>query len=196
MDERWKKRVFPILPALVEILIPLALIDRLLAVDLVTVQEYERLSRDLIDDEKRSRTLLVSILPRKGPDSFDRFLTVLKESKGQEHVAQKIMETGENDEQHEDKKKIEELKRQLRKERDERTREGKELKKEKEKRQKCEVTNIGLRNKVGTFTRYCVCNWIYFRLDIGRTVVSIGNLSNQTCLFVVCHLDVWLKSIE
>ena len=146
--------MFPVLPTLVEILIPLALIDRLLAVDLITVPEYERLSLDSIDDEKRSRTLLVSILPRKGPDSFDRFLAVLKESKGQEHVAQKIMETGENDKQQDEK--IEELKRQLKKERDERTREGKELKKEKEKRQKCEVTNIGLRNKVRMFTRYCV----------------------------------------
>ena len=89
--------MFPILPTLVEILIPLALIDRLLAVDLITVPEYERLSLDSIDDEKRSRTLLVSILPRKGPDSFDGFLNVLKEIKGQEHVAQKIIESKENE---------------------------------------------------------------------------------------------------
>ena len=82
-----------ILSTLVKILIPLSLIDRLLEVNLITVREYERLSLDSIDDEKRSRTLLVSILPRRGPDSFDRFLKVLKETKGQEHVAKTIMKS-------------------------------------------------------------------------------------------------------
>ena len=93
----------PILSALVQILIPLSLIDRLLEVELITIPEYERLSLDSIDDEKRSRTLLVSILPRKGPDSFDRFLNVLKETKGQEHVARKLL--GE-EEKREQKRKV------------------------------------------------------------------------------------------
>ena len=88
--------MFSILPDLKEILIPLALISRLLAADLITVQEFERLRLPLIDDQTRSETLLVSILPRKGPDSFDRFLNVLKVTEGQEHVAQKIIGTAEN----------------------------------------------------------------------------------------------------
>ena len=83
--------MFPILPDLIEILIPLALISRLLASALITVQEFERLSLPSIDDQKRSETLLVSILPRKGPDSFDRYLNVLKETEGQEHVARKLI---------------------------------------------------------------------------------------------------------
>ena len=94
----------PILSALVEILIPLSLIDRLLEVELITIPEYERLSLDSIDDEKRSRQLLVSILPRKGPESFDKFLNVLKETKGQKHVAKKIL--GE-EEKNEGKRKVE-----------------------------------------------------------------------------------------
>ena len=85
--------MFSILTDLVEILIPLDFIDRLLAVDLITVAEHKMLSLDLTDDEERSRKLLVSILPSKGSDSFDRFLNVLRETKGQEHVVQKIMET-------------------------------------------------------------------------------------------------------
>ena len=104
MDQRWKTCVHPILSALVEILIPLSLIDRLLEVKLITIPEYERLSHDSIDDEKRSRQLLVSILPRKGPDSFDRLLNVLKETKGQEHVARKLL--GE-EEKREQKRKVE-----------------------------------------------------------------------------------------
>ena len=91
--------MFPILPDLVEILTPLALISRLLAVGLITVQEFERLSVPSIDDQKRSETLLVSILPRKGLDSFDRFLRVLKESGGQEHVAKKLIGEEEKREQ-------------------------------------------------------------------------------------------------
>ena len=88
--------MFPILPALLEILLPLSLIDGLLAVALITVQEFEKLSRQICDDVERSRLLLVSILPKKGLDSFDRFLNVLKETEGQEHVAQTIMENKRN----------------------------------------------------------------------------------------------------
>ena len=103
MDERWKTFVFPILPDLIEILSPLALLTRLLAVALITAQEFERLSLDSIDDEKRSRQLLVSILPKKGPNSFDRFLSVLKETEGQEHVVKKLL--GE-EEKREQKRKV------------------------------------------------------------------------------------------
>ena len=138
MDERWKKRVFPILPALLEILIPLSLIDGLLAVALITVQEFEKLSRQICDDVERSRLLLVSILPKKGPDSFDRFMNVLKETEGQEHVAQRIMENKSDKSSErlvEWEEKVKDLER--------------ELKKEREEKNKEKVTNIGLRTKVG-----------------------------------------------
>ena len=127
--------MFSILPDLIEILMPLALLTRLLASSLITLQEFERLSLDSIDDEKRSRTLLVSILPRKGPDSFDRFLNVLKETEGQEHVAQKIIGTAEKKRKHNESTnvcsgsngKIRKLERELKKEK---------------------MTVIGFRNKV------------------------------------------------
>ena len=46
---------------------------------LITREEYEKIKT--YDDAEGSRQLLVTILPRKGPDSFDRFLSVLEEPK-------------------------------------------------------------------------------------------------------------------
>ena len=93
MDERWYTHVFAILPALAEVLIPdLALLERLYCGGVITLGELQKLFLD-DNNAKRSRMLLVSILPRRGPDSFDRFLSVLKETEGQEHVAQLILKT-------------------------------------------------------------------------------------------------------
>ena len=50
---------------------PNVLIDRLHAVFLITREEYEKMKA--YDNAEESRQLLVSILPRKGPDSFERF---------------------------------------------------------------------------------------------------------------------------
>ena len=138
MDERWKNRVFPILPALLEILLPLSLIDGLIAVALITLEEYEELSLPIYNDVKRSRMLLLSILPKKGPDSFDRFVNVLKKTEGQEHVAQRIMENKRHkSSEHlvEWEEKVKDLERELQKEREEKNKE--------------KVTNICLRTKVG-----------------------------------------------
>ena len=152
MDERWKKRVFPILPALLEILMPLSLIDGLLAVSLIALEEYEELSLPIYNDVKRSRMLLLSILPKKGPGSFDRFMNVLKATEGQEHVAQRIMEN-ESDKSSERlvewEEKVKELERELKKEREEKEEKTRQLQKEKEEKNKEYVTNIGLRTKVG-----------------------------------------------
>ena len=127
--------MFPILPALVEILLPLSLIDGLIAASLITVQEFEKLSLPMYDNVERSRMLLLSILPRKGPDSFDRFLNVLSQTEGQEHVAQRIMKTTEEESERDERverrvesEKIKELERELKKEK---------------------VTNVCLRTKVG-----------------------------------------------
>ena len=148
----------PILYVLVEILLPLALIDRLHAVFLINREEYEKIKA--YDNAEGSRQLLVSILPKKGPDSFERFLTVLKETEGQEHVAKEIMkdrliyeEDGTLVRNRE--RTITLLERELEIERKEREKErllSKREKKEKEEKvkelQKEKVTNIGLRNKV------------------------------------------------
>ena len=147
-----------ILHDLIEILMPLTFLSRLLAEELITAQEYERLSLDSIDDQKRSGTLLVSILPKRGPTSFDRFLNVLRKTKGQEHVAQMIEENERYDSTGlslKSEEKIKELERELKKEREEKNKEikekeetKKELKKEKREKMKERVTNISLRTKV------------------------------------------------
>ncbi|XP_065839777.1 uncharacterized protein [Oscarella lobularis] len=146
MDERWNTHVRPFLPDLLQILLPLALIDRFYAVALITLEEFEKIKT--YDNTEGSRTLLVSILPRKGPDSFDRFLCVLKKTEGQEHVAKLIMKTKRTNEYDkctdrvESEKIIKELERELKKEKEERAKEKQESKKDK-------VTIIGLRNKIG-----------------------------------------------
>ena len=99
MDERWVTHVFSILPVLIEVLIPLALLERLYYGGLIALEELQRLLLAIYDDTERSRRLLVSILPKKGPDSFDRFIKVLKETEGQEHVAQLILGTRKKHEQ-------------------------------------------------------------------------------------------------
>ena len=116
---------------------PLTFLSRLLSDELITAQEYERLSLDSIDDQKRSGTLLVSILPRRGPHSFDRFLNVLRKTKGQEHVA-RIIEGNEHEERTKLSLKSEEKIKEL----------ERELKKEREEKDKEKVTNIGLRTNV------------------------------------------------
>ena len=42
--------------------------------------------------ENRSRKLLSNILPRKGMNSYDRFVAILRETEGQEHVAKALGE--------------------------------------------------------------------------------------------------------
>ena len=92
MDERWNTHVRPILHVLVAILSPFALIDRLHSLFLITREEYERIKT--YDSVEASQQLLVMILPRKGPDAFKRFLSVLEETEGQKHVSDLIIEEG------------------------------------------------------------------------------------------------------
>ena len=159
MDERWNTHVRPIIRVLVEILLPLALIDGLYAAYLITREEYEKIKT--YDNAEGSRQLLVTILPRKGPDSFDRCLSVLEVTEGQEHVAELIREEGVKCEQeravrkNREKERIRELERKLKKANEEKEETKNELKlekneraKDKEELNKEKVTNIGLRTKV------------------------------------------------
>ena len=100
MDERWNTHVRPILCELIRILLPLALIDGLYAAYLINSEEYEKIKT--YDSTEGSQYLLVSILPRKGPDSFEQFLNVLRKTEGQERVAQKIIGSSEKKRRHDE----------------------------------------------------------------------------------------------
>ena len=91
MDARWETEVKPIFPDLVQVLDPLALRDRLYSNDLITREEFRHLTH-LLTKEEMSRTLLVDILPRKGRTAYDRFVSALRATKGQEHVAEELLE--------------------------------------------------------------------------------------------------------
>ena len=89
MEAGWKS-VHSHLPEMLEIMQSYKLCDHLIAKGLITIEEYERLTKDSMDDTSRSRLLLVSILPKKKAGSFHKFLKVLKETE-QEHVADMII---------------------------------------------------------------------------------------------------------
>ena len=90
MDQRWENVVKPVFSDIVQVLDPLALRDRLYSNDLVTREEFQRLSH-LHTKEEMTRMLLVDILPRKGKTAYDRFLDALQKTKGQEHVVEEIL---------------------------------------------------------------------------------------------------------
>ncbi|XP_065836477.1 uncharacterized protein [Oscarella lobularis] len=158
MDERWNTHVRPILHVLVAILSPFSLIDRLYSLFLITREEYERIKA--YDSVEASQQLLVMILPRKGPDAFKQFLSVLEETEGQKHVAELIIEEGLKCEQvlaarkNINIERIRELEKELKKEKEEREEKANKLKKEVKKKEKYKkkfrkekVTNIGFRTK-------------------------------------------------
>ena len=89
MDQEWEIYVRPKFDILVKILLLSSFIDRLYAVALITLEEYEKIKT--YNHMDGLKLLLASILPRKGLGSFDRFLGVLKETEGQKHVAQFIL---------------------------------------------------------------------------------------------------------
>ena len=171
MDERWNT-LRPIFSDLLKIVRPSTFIDRLLDVSLITLEELKRIKT--YDNTEGARMLLLSILPRKGLDSYDQFLSVLKETEGQEHIAQQIIENAKRRQKRtvlreeeefwtisnrlfvfQGKRKILELRKELKKEKKERKREEKKLIKVKkvkskleQKVKKDEVTIIGLKKKV------------------------------------------------
>ena len=92
IDERWESNVRPLFSDLVQVLDPHdTFLDRLYGGKLVTNEEYDDLF-SMSSRENRSRKLLRNILPRKGMDSYDRLVAILKETEGQEHVAKALGE--------------------------------------------------------------------------------------------------------
>ena len=90
MSDDWQKYVVPHLVTLVKILQPSCLLDHLRADDLLSREDCATLTKSYQTDESRSRALLDEILPRKGPDAFTKFCSILQSVQGQEHVAELI----------------------------------------------------------------------------------------------------------
>ena len=92
MDERWRTRVQARLPALVQVLDPMALHDRLYAASLVSKEEYDWLCDRSTSREDKSRRLLVDILPRKGRTSYEKFVSLIGQTEGQSHIISAILQ--------------------------------------------------------------------------------------------------------
>ena len=94
MDDRWRTRVQARLPALVQVLDPMALHDRLYAASLVSKEEYDWLCDRSTSREDKSRRLLVDILPRKGRTSYEKFVSLIGQTEGQSHIISAILKPG------------------------------------------------------------------------------------------------------
>ena len=92
MDDSWQLRLAPKFRQVVENLRPLSVLDHLLEKDLIDTEEYKGLRSPWYrTDEDRSRMLLTEILPKKGPQSFQRFCEVLLAIRDQAHIATDIL---------------------------------------------------------------------------------------------------------
>ena len=88
MEREWEENVRHRLTELKEILRPDLICDGLYAQHLLSKPEWEQMRRNFPSTkEEKTADLLVTILPTKGPNSFSRFLSVLRETDGQEHIA-------------------------------------------------------------------------------------------------------------
>ena len=94
IDKRWESIVRPQFDDLVRVLNPISFLDRLYREKLVDNEEYQLLLT-ISPSQGQSRKLLSEILPRKGPTSYNRFMKILRETEGQEHVVKALCEQGE-----------------------------------------------------------------------------------------------------
>ncbi|XP_065836068.1 uncharacterized protein [Oscarella lobularis] len=85
VDRRWESVVRPLLIDLASVLDPDSFLHQLFRKRLITKEEYHRL-HSMTSRKEKSLALLSDILPRKGPKSYDDFVSVLRATEGQEHV--------------------------------------------------------------------------------------------------------------
>ena len=82
----WNQRVQSQLTGLIEWLRPALLLDKLLEEEIINLEDWTSL-RDMQTEEDRSRFFLCKIIPKSVESTLDAFCSVLKDTKGQEHVA-------------------------------------------------------------------------------------------------------------
>ena len=94
MAHIWEERLAPKFRKVVENLQPLLLLDLLVERGLLDLEQYKYLNNPWqhATDEDRSRRLLSEILPKKGPQSFNKFCEVLLEVPDQAFIARDILE--------------------------------------------------------------------------------------------------------
>lgn len=93
MDERWETRLRPNFPTIVSQLRARTLLNELFAAGLIERRDIIRLRSAVTfpTDEDVATELLLQVLPKAGPGSFDKFCSVLLKSKGQEAIAELLM---------------------------------------------------------------------------------------------------------
>ena len=92
MDYSWEKFLTPKFHEVVRNLRPSLLLDRLVQERLLEMEEYNELRRDPHrTDEEISRVLLGKMLPKKGPQSFEKFCEALHAVPSQAFIAEKIL---------------------------------------------------------------------------------------------------------
>lgn len=87
MSDEWKKQVTPNFRYIVKQMKPLPILDQLKADDDIDDGEYTRL-RKIMDnkcEEDCNRELLTTVLNKRGPDSFKKFIKILKDT-CQQHI--------------------------------------------------------------------------------------------------------------
>ena len=82
----WNRRVQGQLTRLIEGLRPALLLDTLLEKEIISMEDWAHL-RDMQTEEDRSRFFLCTVIYRTVESTLDGFCSVLKDTKGQEHVA-------------------------------------------------------------------------------------------------------------
>ena len=82
----WNRRVQGQLTRLIEGLRPNLLLDMLLEKEIIDMEDWAHL-RDMLTEEDRSRFFLCTVIYKTDESTLDAFCSVLKDTRGQEHVA-------------------------------------------------------------------------------------------------------------
>ena len=91
MSDNWQRYLDPHFANVVQALDPLLFLDKLKEIKLVASEEYTKLHNILkLESPQACARHLLQILPKKGPSSFGKFLDVLRNTPGQEHIADTV----------------------------------------------------------------------------------------------------------
>lgn len=88
VDPLWDECLRPHFPEVVEVLRPSKIADQLYGQRLIDQEELLFLSEDNPSEKEKARHLLVKILPKKGPGTFEKFVNILKTVEGYGYIVQ------------------------------------------------------------------------------------------------------------
>ena len=91
MSDDWQRCLIPHLSYVIENLQPTSLLDKLKEKRLVSDEEYAKLHKVRKQDSNQEcNRQLLDILPKKGQSAFRKFVDFLRNTPGQEHIADKL----------------------------------------------------------------------------------------------------------